>query len=69
MRVLAQRGQHRIAFQQHHIQDLLSTRSNVHRHNPSYFENRRFEVCGVGLGDAIDSGSAVDSVDIYVDGH
>jgi hypothetical protein len=28
-----------------------------------------FEVCGVGLGDAIDSGSALDSVDIHVDGH
>jgi hypothetical protein len=27
------------------------------------------EVCGVGLGDAIDSGSAVDSVDIHVKGH
>ena len=29
----------------------------------------RFEVCGVGLGDAIDSGSGVDSVDIHVEGH
>jgi hypothetical protein len=29
----------------------------------------RFEVCGVGLGGAIDSGSAVDGVDIHVEGH
>src|ERR1700729_3796791 len=29
----------------------------------------RFEVFGVGLGHAIDSGSAVDSVDIHVEGH
>jgi hypothetical protein len=29
----------------------------------------RFEVCGVGLGGAIDSGSAMDSVDNHVEGH
>ena len=29
----------------------------------------RLEVCGVGLGDAIDSDSAVDSVDIHIEGH
>ena len=29
----------------------------------------RFEVCGVGLGGATDSGSAVDGVDIQVEGH
>jgi len=29
----------------------------------------RLEVCGVGLGDAIDSGSAAESVDIHVEGH
>ncbi len=27
------------------------------------------EVCGVGLGDGIDSGSAVNSVDIHIEGH
>jgi hypothetical protein len=29
----------------------------------------RFEVRGVGLGDATDSGSALDRVDIQVEGH
>jgi hypothetical protein len=27
------------------------------------------QVSGVGLGDAIDSGSAVNSVDIHIEGH
>ncbi len=29
----------------------------------------RFEVCRVGLGGAIDSGTAVDGVDIHAEGH
>jgi hypothetical protein len=29
----------------------------------------RFEVCGVGLGNVMGSGSAADSVDIHVEGH
>lgn len=29
----------------------------------------RFEVCGVGLGGAADSGTAVDGADIHVEGH
>ena len=29
----------------------------------------RFEICGVGPCDAIDSGSAVDGVDVHGEGH
>ena len=49
-------------------------RSCPRRHSPSngvpdVARALRFEVRGVGLGDAIDSGSAVDSVDLRVEGH
>ena len=36
---------------------------------PDAMRALRLEVCGVGLGDGIDSGSAVNSVDIHVEGH
>jgi hypothetical protein len=36
---------------------------------PDVMRALRFEVCGVGLSDGIDSGSAVNIVDIHVEGH
>ncbi len=36
---------------------------------PDVVRALRFEVRGVGLGDSIDSGSAVNTVDIHVEGH